>query len=432
MKLVKILLAAVLVAAMVIPAVAEDRLSLTGQMRVRGWYQDYSNGDIDPYDGGTATWADQRLRIGGKIAVAEGVSVTFRFDITESNWGTTGAGNGFGSGRSGGDYSNQWDRAHMDLVKGNWHLRAGQFLQVYSMTDSLDSQDNGVSVDYKLGNGSINVFSMLDNCNEAASANYPTESNCKLAQNQDTFLSGAKYSGKFDSFGLDVYGANWHGDNGMNVSYGGVNAMMDFDALKLAGALEVFGGDASDSVDAMGTQAMVDASFAFTDKFTLGGQLFYGQGDKTDKQYVRLGNGFNGWDPVMDVGTSLSNEQISYGSPFNMAEFGGGEAQSEFGIASMGAMGARLYTSFKASDELKIGASAYISQEEDDSLATLDGYALAAGVVWAFMPNTSLQFQAQYTNGTLEFKDSDLKEEFGSSNYDIENISLGTGLYVNF
>jgi hypothetical protein len=427
MKLVKILLAAALVAAMVIPAVAEDRLKLSGEMRVRGWYTDYSNGDIDPYDGGTATWADQRLRIGGNFAVAEGVSVTFRFDITESNWGTTGNGAGFGSGRSGSDGSNQWDRAHMDLTKGNFHLRAGQFLQVYSMTDSFDSQDNGFSADYKLSNGSINATFLLDNCNEAG-----TQSNCKLAQNQDTFLTGLKYSGKFDTVGLDLYGGNWHGDNGMNVSYGGVNVMTNFDAFKLAAALEMFGGDASDSQDAMGTQAMVDGSFAFNDKFTLGGQLYYGQGDKEDKQYVRLGNGFNGWDPIMDVGTDLSNEQIVFGSPFNLAEFGGGEAGTEFGVASLGCMGARIYTSYKASDTVKIGASAFYGQEEDDSLVSLDGYALAAGLVWNFMPNTSLQFQAQYVSGTIKAESDNLKFEYGNKDYDIETVQLGSGLYVKF
>jgi len=431
MKLVKILLAAALVAAMVLPAVAEDRLKLSGEMRVRGWHSDYSDGDVDPWDGATRTWADQRLRIGGNIAVAEGVSVTFRFDITESNWGTTGDGNGFGSGRSGSDGSNQWDRAHMDLNKGNFHLRAGQFLQVYSMTDSFDAQDNGFSADYKLSNGSINATFQVDNCND---------SNCKNGAlnngvydlNQDTFLSGVKYSGKFDNFGLDVYGGNWHGDNDFNVYLVGVNAKMNFGKLALAAAFDHFDGDVNDNVDAMGDQAMVDASFAFTEKFTLGGQLYYAKGDDEDVQFVRLGNGFNGWDPIMDVGTNLSNEQIVFGSPFNLAEFGGGEAQSELQLGSLGAMGARVYMSFKVSDTLKFGASAAYAEEEEDNNATLDGYALAGGMVWSLMPNTSFHLQVQYVDGTLEAKSSELKELIGDKDYDITNLAMGAGLYVNF
>ena len=49
---------------------------------------------------------------------------------------------------------------------------------------------------------------------------------------------------------------------------------------------------------------------AATDAFTVGGQFFYAAGDDEDIQYTGLGNGFNGWDPINDVGTSLSNEAI--------------------------------------------------------------------------------------------------------------------------
>ena len=141
MKLIKALVVMLVAVGMILPAVAvaEDRLSLSGEMRVRGWHTDYDFGDLDE-DDGTETWADQRLRIAGKLAVAEGVSITFRTDITESNWGTTGSGNGFGSGRSGADQ--QWDRAHIDLEKNDMHLRAGQQLIVLGKS-GFDSQDNG-------------------------------------------------------------------------------------------------------------------------------------------------------------------------------------------------------------------------------------------------------------------------------------------------
>ena len=82
MKLVKALVALLVVAGLVVPAVAvaEDRLSLSGEMRVRGWHDDSTVEDVlrggtEDYEQ-TKTYADQRLRIAGKIAVAEGVSVT--------------------------------------------------------------------------------------------------------------------------------------------------------------------------------------------------------------------------------------------------------------------------------------------------------------------------------------------------------------------
>ncbi len=73
--------------------------------------------DDDDTDDSTKTWADQRLRIAGKIAVAEGVSITFRTDITEKEWGQ-GSGDFGQAARSGGNQ--QWDRAHIDLTKGDW------------------------------------------------------------------------------------------------------------------------------------------------------------------------------------------------------------------------------------------------------------------------------------------------------------------------
>jgi hypothetical protein len=45
-------------------------------------------------------------------------------------------------------------------------------------------------------------------------------------------------------------------------------------------------------------------------------------------------------------------------------------------------------------------------------------------MVWSFMPNTSLHLQAQYIDATLE--------PDGSDDIDISNVSLGSGLYVNF
>src|SRR5210317_2214868 len=84
MKLIKALVVMLVAVGMILHAVAiaEDRLSLSGEMRVRAFHVDVDSAD------NTETWANQRLRIAGKIAVAEGVSVHFRTDITEgTNWG---------------------------------------------------------------------------------------------------------------------------------------------------------------------------------------------------------------------------------------------------------------------------------------------------------------------------------------------------------
>ena len=184
MKMLKVALVVLVMAAMVTPVIAEDRLSLNGEMRVRGWFIDNDNADDD-----TATYGDQRLRIGGKIAVAEGVSITFRTDITESRWGS---GNANGSGRTsvnGSNFQSQhWDRAHIDLTKGNFHLRAGQQYKAYGKTYAVDVQSNGLSADYKFGDVPVNVFAMLIDENAKAAI-----ANCSVDQRKTyTDAAGVK------------------------------------------------------------------------------------------------------------------------------------------------------------------------------------------------------------------------------------------------
>ena len=150
----------------------------------------------------------------------------------------------------------------------------------------------------------------------------------------------------------------------------------------------------------MGTQVFLDASMAATDAFTVGAQFFYAAGDDEDVQYTGLGNRFNGWDPIFDVGTSLSNEAIDLSdyAPTVLKP----RPHSDWTDGNAGSVSGRLYGNFKASEDLSIGASAtYLSTEEDDAVDA-DAYALAAGMVYKLLPNTSFQLQLQYMDGTID------------------------------
>ncbi len=199
---------------------------------------------------------------------------------------------------------------------------------------------------------------------------------------------------------------------------------LKLDAINLFGEIDFFTGDAAkdvlinsvlQDVDAIGTQVMLEASMAATDMITIGGQFFYATGtDKDDEvQYVLLGNGFNGWDPIYDVGTSLSNEEITFPRPF------------DFTGMSAGVVGGRLYSSFKLSDSLNLGASvAYVSEEEDEFVES-DGYQLAAGLTYAILDNTSIQLQLQY-------EDMDYQEAGVATDEDYDAFRAGTGIFVKF
>jgi hypothetical protein len=416
MKLLKALVVMLVAAALIVPAVsfAEDRLSLSGQMRTRAFHTDYDfeNNDSDS----TQTFVNQRLRIAGKIAVAEGVSVTFRTDITEgTNWGNSDAGpgivqgNGAGHARSGGQQ--QWDRAHLDLTLGNFHLRAGQQYVGSGGTWAVDTQDSGLALD--IGEGSpFKLFMIIDDDNEAAN-------DVKATDEADAFLYGGFANFKGDSFKSRLILAGYNDGEEADMYMVGINGSLNLDAIKLFAELDFFDGDSSvKDVDGFGTQLFVDASLAASDMFTVGGQLFYAMGDDEDTQYVRLGNGFNGWDPIYDVGTSLSNEQIAIGNPF------------DFTGESAGVVGGRLYTSIKMSDALSLGVSAAYLQEEEDKFVEADGYALAAGLKYGILENTSFQMQLQYE----DFDVTEVGAADDGSDIDggYDAFRAGTGIFVNF
>lgn len=400
MKLLKVLLVTLVMAAMVTPVIAEDRLSLSGEMRVRAFHVDEDfDGDTDDT---TDTWANQRLRIAGKIAVAEGVSVTFRTDITEgTNWGdsSTFGGispirtNGFGHARSGAQQ--QWDRAHLDISKGMFHIRAGQQYVGTGGTWAIDTQDSGLSLDILAGLP-VNLFMIVDKDNGST-------------DDQDSFLYGG--SVKIDP--AKVFAAGYK-DYDEEVYLVGASGTIDLGAVKLFGELDYFDGDATATTDAFGTQLFLDASMAVTDAVSVGGQFYYALGDDEDVQYFRLGNGFNGWDPIFDVGTSLSNEEIGLGNPF------------DFTGANAGVIGGRLYSKIKASDALSFGASVAYLTVEEDALVDTDVIALAGGMVYTILPNTTFQLQLEYSDGNVD--------SIGgvSVDADFDTFAAGTGLFVKF
>ena len=396
-RILKVMVALLAIAAIAAPVMAEDRLSLGGQMRVRGWHIDNDGQD------NTESWMDQRLRIGGKLSIAEGVSITFRTDITESTWGS---GNANGSGRttvqtpSGGysDFQSQhWDRAHIDLEKNDMHLRAGQQFIKFGKS-GIDVQDNGLTFNYK-GAIPVTVFWMLYDDGDSKNNSDGYYYGARVAHGTDAYKASLFYIADSDRQSNVI--------NGIGVTFETKIA----DLVNLYAEIEGFDGDSSTAAsgDATGLQGYVDASMMLSEAVTIGGQFFYADSaDSGDTQVVVLGNNFDGWDPLLEVGTGLSNEEIDLGRPYDV-----------FGMGS-GFIGGRIYSNFKASDALNLGASfAYGEPETDRTGDNVDGMiALAGGMSYDLMANTKLDLQLQY----VDLDKDDDSEEF----------SAGVGLFVNF
>ncbi|MCF6267892.1 MAG: OprO/OprP family phosphate-selective porin [Desulfuromusa sp.] len=387
-RFLKSMIVLLAIVAMATPVMAEDMLSLGGQMRVRGWYV----GDFDGSVGGsdsTNTWLDQRLRIGGKFSIADGVSVTFRTDVTEKNWGD--GGNTYGAGRLPQD-GMQWDRAHMDLTFDTFSLRAGQQYIQFGQNTPFNAQDAGFKIATK-GAVPVTAFFML-------------------ADDNGTYADGFYYGANV-GFGADAVKGNFYvvgqskvSNSDENVYLIGADTTFNMDAFKLVAELDFFTGDANATTDAFGTQLFLDGSMS-ADAMTFGAQLFYALGDTDDAQYDVLGNDFNGWDPLFAHGTGLDDEQIMLGRPYTF--FGSGA----------GVVAGRIYVDTKVSDAVNLGASISYLEPEEDAVTDADSaMTVAVGMKYAVMSNTSLGVLVEY----IDIDEPEVDADFAA----------GVGLFVNF
>lgn len=399
-KMMKALVAVPVLASLAaVPAIAEDRLSLSGEMRVRGWMADEEvTGTRDD------TWVDQRLRVGGKIKAAEGVYAVFRFDATEANWGANSP--TYGSGRSPANGSMQWDRAYADITKGMFNLQAGQIYATMSPSEAVNAQDNGLQVKI---NSSVPVkaFIMIDDDGSVAATD--TTDAVSAQDGDDSFLFGASVAPAFGEVKSEFFAAGYTGgDSDEDVYAFGAAVTAPLGMATLVGEINFFTGDADENTDAMGLQGYFGANLAITDTITIQPLLWYAMAaDDGEQQYVVLGNDFGGWDPVWDVGTSLSNEQIDLGRPYDWTG------------AGAGLLGATVKVFAKVSDDLNLGASVGYLTVEDDSIVDADAVAVAFGAVYNVMDNTSLHAQVQWLSATVEDEDGD-------------DFQAGLGLFVKF
>ena len=424
-RFLKTMIVLLAIAAMVAPAMAEERLSLGGQMRVRGWYK-----DMDKKDNSTNTWADQRLRIGGKLSIAEGVSITFRTDITESNWGH---GNTYGSGRDGS--TQQWDRAHIDLAFDQFSLRAGQQFVMFSKSGAFNAQSNGLKIATK-GDIPVTAFFMLQDDNDVTSNGQYVIDNKKTSPTYGTIIKSPENSNNSDGFyyglnagfGTDTFKGNAFGAAQKKVTNSdeevyliGLESTFNLDAFTVTGELDYFTGDANAKDDAFGTQAYVDVAFAINETVTVGGQAYYALGDKKDVQYAVLGNDFNGWDPLNEHGTGLNNEQITP----NKSIFGTDSRPFAIFGNNAGVIAGRAYVDTKIGDNMTLGGSfSYLEPEEDANVKVDSAMNTTVGVHYNVMANTSIGAQVEYISLDQSSKAGKDAPE--------DAYAAGFGLFVNF
>ncbi len=417
-KFLKIMIVMLTIAAMAAPVIAEDRLSLAGSMRVRGFYFSQDNGTTDQAD----AWNDSRLRIGGKIAVAEGVSVNFRFDASESKENSSDAIAWGGDTTGFAPYSNrradiQFDKAYLQVSKGGYTLKAGQQYFRMGTGHMLDT----VGAGFILNRGAVTIshVKQLDESFGAVAGNTDTGQD-------DTSVTSAQYKFKSDNFNITPQISYLQAGSDEELLGLAVNAAAKFGAINIKGELDFFDGEMPTvggvkGADRKGLQLYLDASTAVSDTVTVGGIVLYAQaqdGGDVQETYMDMPV-FAGFSPLTYGYQSADfPNDYEYLAALNPFEIGGKTTNAGM-IALQG------YANVTLSDDLRAKFAAAYAQAEDDSVKDISGFILNASASYALLKNTSLVGHINYS----AFEDTPLG---GGASVDTDTLAAITSLVVKF
>ena len=445
MKLLKVLLIGLVITAMAVPVIAEDRLSLAGQMRVRGFMYDY---DLDPDNGDGAddsgAWNDQRFRIGGKLAVAEGVSVNFRFDVAESDKGNSNDVAWGGSTKNYSPYSHrrsdiQFDKAYLQIEKNGFKFATGQmYFGGFGTGRLLDTVGTGFSAHY--GGLSTHHVKQYDenNGNDSFGASNSDE---------DRSLTAAKYVFKGDGWSVTPMASYVTGDvnNVDSDRLGlGVTGNVNLGPVYLKGELDVFDGDAGNR-DAKGTQFYLDGSMAATDSLRVGVMAFFADDQSGGDLQVTHQNMpvFADWHPE-NYGY-WSTEFVGEFDVYNPGAFlnrvlgksdndqAGGTSQNGGGSNALS-----IYADLKATDDISMKFAAMYFAPNDDNKLDFDGYTANVGIAYKLAANTTLTAHLNYMSMSADDvvvsgKDLDgnaFTADLGDTDFDV--FQAISGIVVKF
>jgi hypothetical protein len=356
-KLLIALLAIMFVASLFTVAAAEDKLSISGTMRVRALdaenYSDWD--DSNPAD--ELSYYDQRLRLSGTFKANDAVSAHFRFDFAEDSWGS----DNWGGSRYDEVSEFQVDRAYMQIVQDLYTLKAGQlFFSTGQNYIVYDNNTTGITatiktpviIDLHYSKISENGANTDEGLTEDADA-YVIQGTFKA----ESFSVGAFYAlidDKSDDTGPEAFGVFG------SMALGPVNLMAEIDS---------FGGDQSATVEYVGTQFWLNAEWKM-DKLILGGNLLYAAAESDDGTEQQI-SGMNNW------GAWQPSTYSAFTEDFMAGPHKGGAEDFNFTGEGAGNVGGTIYVKFSPMEKVQLwGMLAYFTPE-DDAVTTTDDMTIA-------------------------------------------------------
>ncbi|SEA61931.1 hypothetical protein SAMN05660420_02638 [Desulfuromusa kysingii] len=339
-RFLKVMIVLLAIAAMVTPAMAEDRLSLNGELRVRGWYKDnYTNFNDEM---GSNQYIDQRFRLGGTIAVSEGVAIKFQYDLFDSQWN----GNSHGTqGLNDGD-----NKAYLVINKGMFTLKAGD--QYYGIANAIAIDTTGTGFVVEMA-GPVGVeFAAFKRVEGDTSEDDDADLYTLAVKHATDLYSGTGFVGYYRN------GAALTGDDPETAYVLGVAADFNLDAAKVMFEANYFDGDngmsGANEVDYKGLQFFVDGSVAVSEAVTVGGIFTYAKGyDGADEAQIT---------EFTDDGSFMPE---TYGTTATLFDIYPGSTFDPTGDR-LGTIGVQGYSAIKLSDDLSMKATIFYAQPEED------------------------------------------------------------------
>jgi hypothetical protein len=368
---------------------AEDRVSLEGNLAVRGW-------DVQDFDDVDSSWWEQRLRIGGKITIADNISAHFRMDIGEGVWGLdyspgSVARPGYAEYDLLLDSKIHIDRAYLQIDKGKWALTAGQQYMALGIAQVFDANATGMvlALDYNPVTVAL-VYAKLD------------ERNC-VCDNEhfddlDAYAINIAYAG--NGFSTNVFYAK--ANDGTDLDFYpwalGFNGSTKLGIVDLTGELAFLGGDvatgADTRVDFSGTQLYLVAEAPITDRVNVGAEFMYADGANDDEIQLTTLADWNTFSP-MSNNTPMSTEFSALPSRDSFDPFG----------VSGGVVAGTIFADLTVNELITAGCKiGYFEPESNNKLEGADLLAYNMWIKYQLAPNT-------YLSGTYMVSSADCDDK---------------------
>jgi hypothetical protein len=429
MKRILLIALAVVLVVSITSVYADERVKLSGEYRVRGWYTDnlvgtsgqvnWDNND----DSNNESYFDQRFRVGTTITAAEGVTANMRFDYGEETWGARNAdGTVPSNGRPTEGAELQIDRLYLRLEKDMFNFIAGEYDGAFGYTSAFETQSKWLLLRLKLpviidlaylkldeGQGTSDEDTSGLNTDDA------TAYGLHVAYNAEQFGAGAFVGYRQQNEGI----LNTVAQNDSNLTVVGVYGNFNLGMVELKGEFDYFDGTAQlknsfTKTDLKGQQAWVYAGIKLGDKLKVPVHAVYAKGyasNANEDQAWQLAPAFGDFAP-QDLDGNYYADYFFFNSSeiFDPAGTGGG------------VMGLMAGVDFQLNEELLLqGQVGYVQPEDSIDYNLLLGnvgpdtyssqYWAQVGATWSFMPATDFTAIVLYTQPSYD--DSAVPDDAG-------------------